>query len=340
MKENLNSAPFELRGRWQYRFRSLIIFCWSLVFITTRRLLKGARFPNWNWTLESSTYFTKQQTKIAFDMLDIEDGREYEDSFMFASPALAKVKIEPVTAPVKGHWVQPKAAMRPVTVLYLHGGGYAYYSRAHHNLIALVTLSVGSRTFALDYRLTPEHAFPAQLEDAMAAYRWLIQSGVEPGNLVVMGDSAGGNLSLALLLALKEAQEPLPAMAVCISPWTDATNSGQSMTGNESHDWVEKRMPVRWAGWYCKDTLASHPLVSPVNADLIGLPPVYIQAGSAEILRDMIISFAENSKKQGAQVRLEVWENMTHDFQAYGDLIPESQEALRRIGEIVREYVS
>ncbi len=340
MTENLNQQPFELSGRWQYRLRSVLILCWSMLYITLRRLFRGPRLPNWSWALEASTYFLKAQSAFAFYMPNIVDGREYEDSLTFSSPAVAQIKVESVNLPVKGHWYQPKAAAGHVTVLYLHGGGYAYYSKAHQNLIALVTLAAESRTFALDYRLIPEHPFPAQLQDAQAAYRWLLETGVAPEHLVIAGDSAGGNLTLALLLALRDAQLPLPALAICLAPWTDVSNPGDSMTTNASFDWVDKRMPAQWADWFCEDTTVSNPLVSPIHAGLSGLPPIYIQSGSAEILNDMICTFADHAAKQGAQVELEIWPNMTHDFQAFGEITPESKEALLRIGEVVREHVA
>ena len=339
MNENQNLPFFVLSGRRQYRVRSILALYWSLLYISIRRLFRGPQFPNWNWPLETTTHFMKAQASTTFEMANHTDGREYEDALVFGSPAATRVIIEPVPLPVKGHWYEPKAGARDVTVLYLHGGGYTYYSKSHENLIALVTLAAESRTFALDYRLAPEHSFPAQLEDALAAYRWLLETGVAPERLVVMGDSAGGNLTLALLLALKDARVPLPALAICLAPWVDLSNSGNSMTTNADHDWIEKRMADRWAKWFCKGTSTHDPLVSPNHADLRGLPPIYIQAGSAEILYDMICAFAEKAKGQGADVTLQVWENMTHDFQAFGDITPESKEALLRIGEVITERI-
>ncbi len=285
-------------------------------------------------------YFLKTQAAAAFSLPDPADGREYEDALVFNSSAVAQVRIDPVNLSVKGHWYQPKSGARHVTVLYLHGGGYAYYSKAHQNLIALITLAAKSQTFALDYRLIPEHPFPAQLEDALAAYRWLLETGVAPERLVVAGDSAGGNLALALLLSLRDAQLPLPALGICLAPWTDLSNSGDSMTTNATYDWIEKRMADRWADWFCKNANVGNPLISPIHADLKGLPPIYIQAGSAEILHDMICSFADQAEKQGANVRLDVWTNMTHDFQAFGNTTPESAEALQRIREVVEKYIA
>ena len=340
MKETLNSAPFALNGRWQYQLRSVLTLFWSSVYVSVRRLLRGPRLPGWSWALEASTHFLKAQTSAAFDMPTPAQGRAYEDSLVFNSPAVAQVRIDPVDLSVKGHWYKPKSAAPHVTVLYLHGGGYAYYSKAHHNLIALVTLAAESQTFALDYRLAPEHPFPAQLEDALAAYRWLLETGVVPDRLMVAGDSAGGNLVLALLLSLRDARLPFPALAICLAPWTDVSNPGDSMTTNAAYDWVNKRMATRWADWFCQGADASNPLVSPIHADLSGLPPIYIQAGGAEILHDMIRAFADRAKQQGAPVSLEVWPTMTHDFQAFGDITPESKEALLRIGQVVREYVA
>jgi monoterpene epsilon-lactone hydrolase len=310
-----------------------------LLTVSVRRLLRGPLLPNWSWMFEVSIHFIRNQTITAFNMTNQAEGREYENSLVFTSPAVAEMKIEPILTPVKGHWYHPKSEAKDITVLYLHGGGYAFYSKAHENLIALVTLAAKSQTFALDYRLIPEHPFPAQLDDALAAYRWLLETGIKSERLVVIGDSAGGNLVLVLLLALRDSKLPLPALGICIAPWTDIENSGNSLKDNEPFDWVEKRMPLKWAEWLCKDTHPSNPMVSPINADLRGLPPIYIQAGDAEILYDMIQSFYNRAQAQGANVKLDVWRHMNHDFQAFGDHIPESKEALMRIGQVIKENV-
>lgn len=157
---------------------------------------------------------------------------------------------------------------------------------------------------------------------------------------MVIGDSAGGNLTLALLLSLRDSRLPLPALGICLAPWTDAENCGGSMTANAAYDWIEPRMAARWAEWPCSGADRRNPLISPIHADLNGLPPIYIQSGSAEILHDMIRAFADQAREQGAKVTLEVWQNMNHDFQAYGDLVPESGAALARIGEVNAEHVA
>jgi monoterpene epsilon-lactone hydrolase len=340
MSDRPTRAPFTLHGRWQYRWRSVMTLWWSTVFITVRRLLRGPRFSNWSWGFETVLHFMKAQAATAFALPDLTDGREYEDALVFASPAVDQVCIEPVAGAIKGDWFRPKSQTRNVTVLYLHGGGYVHYAQhTHQNLIALVALATEAQTFALDYRLAPEHPFPAPLDDALAAYRWLLATGVAPERLVIAGDSAGGHLTLALLLALREARLPLPAASICLCPWTDLANSGESMTTNAPYDWIDQQMTAQWSAWFCQDADFRHPLISPTQADLQGLPPLYLQAGSAEILHDMIEAFAEHARQQGASVELEVWPNMVHDFQAFGTMLPESQAALARIGEVIKNYV-
>jgi monoterpene epsilon-lactone hydrolase len=347
------STPIKTSGRLSYRLRSVLNLLGSSAAVSIRRLIHGPLLPGWTWTLEVGTHFLRRQTKTAFDMHNMQAAREYENSLIFASPAITRVIIEPTSFPrrngknlgdenvaqIQGHWFTPVEATPQAVMLYLHGGGYAYYSKFHANLIALVTLAAECRTFALDYRLVPEYPFPAQLDDAIETYRWLLESGVSPDRLVVAGDSAGGNLALALLLALREAQTPLPALAVCISPWTDIGNSGESMENNQCYDWPQKHMPEKWAKWLCDGSNPQNPLISPIHADLHGLPHIFIQAGESEILFDMIRQFADTAKKQGGDLALEVWENMNHDFQAYGDNIPQSRAALSHIGRVVRHHI-
>ena len=230
----------------------------------------------------------------------------------------------------------PQNANEPTTVLYLHGGGYSFYPCGYADFIKQFALAANSRTFALDYRLSPEHRFPAQLEDALHCYRWLLENAASPDALVVAGDSAGGNLTLALLLALRDEKIPPPALAVVLSPATGLEGLRNSVDTDQRRDWIDQRMLEKWVGWFCGPDQLRSPLVSPGYADLRGLPPIYIQAGRAEILYASIQAFVEEARKQGADVRLESWENMTHVFQLFAPHVPQSIEALRRIGEVIR----
>ncbi len=332
------TVRIHFRGPLRYRLRSAAELSQSVLEVSARRALKGPRLPGWNWFVELATQVAKRQTLAAFRMADVKEARRYLDSTVISSPALSAVSITPVVQEkFRGSWFTGKNfagqnTEPSVSVLHFHGGGYSFYPQAYAHFIALITLAAKSRTFALDYRLSPEHRFPAQLEDALNAYRWLLEEGADPDRLIFAGDSAGGNLTLALLLAARESKLPLPALAVTLSPPTDFETD---LTGKGDFDWIEKRMLEQWADWFCDSAERRNPLVSPLWADLRGLPPIYIQAGRAEILYASIQAFADRAQEQGADVVLETWEDMTHDFQMFGLDSPPSAEALRRIGQVI-----
>jgi len=329
------TARLHFAGPAQYRLRSAAELSRAVLAVSARRLLKGPRRPGWNWLVEVGTEALRRQVTAAFKMGDVNKARRYLDSVVITSPALSEVTITPVAQEkFRGSWFVPGNAT--TTILYFHGGGYSFYPQAYANFIALITLAAKSRTFALDYRLTPEHRFPTQLEDALNAYRWLLAEGTDPARLVVAGDSAGANLTLALLLAARNAKLPLPALAIALSPPTDFE---AALAGNQDFDWIGKPMLLQWADWFCDSAQRPDPLVSPLRADLRGLSPIYIQAGRAGILYDSIQTFAENAKHQGADVFWDSWEDMNHDFQMYGPDAPQSADALRRIGEVIEPQV-
>lgn len=253
-------------------------------------------------------------------------------------PRIGEVPIAELTlAELLALKVTARPAARRVReqVHLIHGGGYAFYVRSYDNLIARFALATKARTFALDYRLTPEHPFPAQLQDALAAYEWLLLQRTAPQGLLIAGDSAGGNLALALLLALRDRSLPMPRLTICLSPWVDLSNSDPSMVRNARFDWVERRMPEQWAEWFCNGMDPTQPQFSPLHAQLHGLSPMYIQAGGAELIIDSILAFARRAKDHGAEVQLEVWPTMIHDFQAFGKASPYARDAWSRLREVV-----
>lgn len=326
-------ARIDFRGPMRYRIRSARELALSVLEVSARRVIKGPRLPGWGWYLEIATRALRRQVSIAFTMPDVEEARRYLDSLVINSPALTEVNIRQVVhEKFRGSWFSSKNEVAHAAVLYLHGGGYSFYPQAYASFIAQVTLAAKSRTFALDYRLTPEHRFPSQLDDALNAYRWLLDNGTDPGNLVLAGDSAGGNLSLSLLLQIRAEKLPMPALAIALSP---PTNFDAEISGNEDFDWINKRALLHWRDWFCDPGQRRNPLVSPLWADLRGLAPVYIQAGRAEILYESIQAFADHARDQGADVVLEAWEGMNHNFQVFGPDVPQSAEALRRIGEVI-----
>jgi len=329
-----------LSGPARYRIKSAAMLGRTAAEVCLRRLLRGPRSPSWNLAAELGTEVLKKQLRAAFEMHDVKEARSYLNSIVVDSGTTSKVNISNVIQDTfRGSWFVPKAENPDIVILYLHGGGYAFYPRGFYdNLSALIALSANAKVFALDYRLTPEHRFPAQLIDATAAYLWLMHSVQTPSRLVIVGDSAGGNLALSLLLYLRDAQLPLPALGVCLSP---ATNFGLAALepSTPELDWITPEMAMRWADWFCTASERSNPLVSPLNADLTGLPRLYIQAGGAGILFASIQAFVEEARKQGAAVAFDVWPEMNHDFQTFGYDVPQSAEALRRIGQVITGHI-
>lgn len=331
----------KLGGPARLRIQNAAMLGRTTAEVCLRRLVKGPRSPSWNLAAELITEILKKQLLAAFEMHDVKDARSYLDSLVVDSGALAKVNVSNETLETfRGSWFVPRVDQTERVILFLHGGGYAFYPRGFYdNLSAELALGAKAKLFALDYRLTPEYRFPAQRMDAVAAYSWLVKSGVSPENLVVLGDSAGGNLTFSLLLFLRDEKIPLPALGICLSP---ATNFGlEALEGAAPDlDWITPQMAMRWADWFCCENERALPLVSPLHADLRGLPPLYIQAGGAEILLPSIEFFVAEAKRQGADVSLDVWPEMNHDFQAFGYDVPQSADALRRINEVIAGRLS
>ncbi len=248
-------------------------------------------------------------------------------------------------APLNGEWIEPIApdhAARHRCILYLHGGAYiAMSARTHRAITSRLACWSGARLFALDYRLAPEHPFPAALDDALAAYRALIAAGMPPSRIVVAGDSAGGGLALALLLAARDAGDDLPAGAVLFSPWTDLAVTGDSIIANNAADalfvgsWVSAI-----ARHYLADAEATNPLVSPVYADLTGLPPLLIQVSDTEVLLDDSRRVAEHARRAGVEATLQIWPGLPHGWQIFAPILPEARNALRDAAAFIRARLS
>ncbi len=219
------------------------------------------------------------------------------------------------------------------TVLFLHGGAYTIGSfRNYGHFTWRIARAARARVLAIDYRLSPEHPFPAALEDATDAYRWLLKRGSRSERLMIMGDSAGGGLTLALMLKLRDERAPLPAGAVAMSPWTDLAVTGASVHSNAVRDpmVVASEVP-RFAEMYLGDTDPRNPYASPLYANPSGLPPTLIQAGEDEVLVDDSIRMAQKMKDAGCEVELQVWAGMPHVFQLLVPVMPEANAAIEHI---------
>ncbi|MCC6613035.1 MAG: alpha/beta hydrolase [Anaerolineae bacterium] len=233
-------------------------------------------------------------------------------------------------------WITPANAVPGRALLHAHGGGFITGSRqTHRALVARLTLACRARALVYDYRLAPEHAHPAALDDTLAAYSWLRGAGFAPAQIILCGDSAGGALVLLALLKLRDAGDPLPSSAVCLSPVTDLTGSGETMISNAERAILLKPEHLTGMPHYVGAQDASSGQVSPLFADLHDLPPLLILAGSIEILLSDATRFADKALAAGVDATLEVWPGMWHDWPVFAPFLPEAQDAIRRIGAFV-----
>ena len=271
---------------------------------------------------------------------DLTTMRDTVEDFYRANFRLAEdVEVEAVFAPVSGLWITTPAG-RSRSILYFHGGGYALgSSRAYAEMTSWIARAAQARVFVVDYRRAPEYRFPAALEDALLAYRWTVSSGADPRTIVVAGDSAGGGLTLALLTSLRDRGEPLPSCAICISPWVDLEMTGESIVSRAALDPLLTREGLQqFADWYLGGQDARNPLVSPLHADLQGLPPLLIQVGTSEILLDDALRLRERARAAGVNVTLTKYQDMPHVWHVFASFLPEGREADREIGNFVMQH--
>ncbi len=304
----------------------------------------GPSRPGWTWRDESLARF------IQGEFVDVP-----------ADPALLRRRMEAMALPplkrplvrcadesvagMKARWYVPRSAKAvadhgPV-LLYLHGGGYVFGSlKTHADFIVRLAVASGVRTLAFEYRLAPEHPYPAALDDCVAAYQWLLRRGVDPQRIVVAGESAGGGLALTSLCQLRDEGDPLPAAAVAISPWCDLAMTFPSIDGNEPYDFSSRNQSSVWGGWYTAGADPRHPEISPLYADLAGLPPLLLQVGSAEMLADEVIALAQKAEQAGVEVTLETWEHMFHIWHFAALVLPQGAAAIDHIGRFVRFHTT
>jgi acetyl esterase/lipase len=243
---------------------------------------------------------------------------------------------------VPAQWATPDGVATTSVVLYFHGGGYCFCSmRSHRRLAGHLARAAGCRVLNVDYRLAPEDPHPAALTDALTAYRWLLDRGVEPTDLVVAGDSAGGGIAAALMLKARDEGLPLPAAGVLMSPWVDLAMTAESVTTRADVDVRQDPAGTRW----CADLFLAgqdprDPYASPLYADLTGLPPLYIQAGDWDILVDDARRLAQVAERAGVGVRLDVFPEMLHAHQLWAGNMPEADDAIARVGEYVRQRLA
>ncbi len=269
------------------------------------------------------------------DMIEL---RKAYDGMGELFPPAADVTLEKVSAnSVSAEWSSTPGAAQDRVVMYVHGGGYVIGSVAsHRHLVTELGRAAGTRTLSLDYRLAPEHPFPAAVDDALAGYRFLLAQGLEPANIAIAGDSAGGGLTVATLLAIKGAGLEQPACGFCISPWVDMEALGNSMTTQASLDpMVQKDGLLGMAAAYLNGSNARAPLAAPLYGDLRDLAPLLIQVGAAETLLDDSTRLASVAGAAGVEVNLQVWPEMIHVWHFFHPMLGAARQAIKGAGEII-----
>lgn len=285
----------------------------------------------------------------AFERInDLEARRKLIEQYFCVHPSTTELQGQwypAKTGPIPLEWVIADGADPNRRILYMHGGSWISGSPAGYRaFLSRISQAAGAVVLAVDYRLAPEHPFPAGLDDCLQAYQWMRQNspggreGV--GSAYLMGDSAGGNLALATLLKVKDLNRPLPTAVIAISPATDFTGGSPSLISRASVDPIinPQVLPALMPVYLGTDTDPAHPYASPLFGDYRGMPPLLLQVGDAEVLRDDSTRLAKRAREQGCDVTLEVWEGMPHVFQGFAPFLPEAQQAIETMGEFIGRH--
>jgi acetyl esterase/lipase len=275
----------------------------------------------------------KLKPEVVDDTFSVEEFRRSVDRASSRSRLPKEITVEPLTVgDMYAEWIAPPDAPEKKAILYIHGGGFMSGSCHTHRMhVAKFALSTGVKSLLFDYRLAPEHPYPAAVEDCITAYRWMLKQGYGPANIVIAGESAGGTLTLATLVALRDLALPLPAGGVSISPVTDLTCRAPSFLGNYKKDIAPLNSWSVWTKYYIADSDPALPWLSPLMADLHGLPPMLLCIGTHEIHYDDTINFAAKARQHGNDVTLLEYEGGCHAFPILAPLFPEATDAMAKI---------
>lgn len=268
--------------------------------------------------------------------------RERLDAIGSTSPPAGDIRLEPIDANgVAAEWSLAPGSDPSKVLLFFHGGGYCSGSIvSHRGMVTEAGRAARARTLAVGYRLAPEHPFPAAIEDARSAYRFLLDQGVAPSKIAIAGDSAGGGLTLALMTRVRDAREPLPACAWLVSPWVDLQMTGASLAEKAVTDpLISKSYLEELASAYLAGADPANPLVSPLNADLAGLPPLLVQVGSAETLLDDAVRIARRAGAADVRVNLEIWPHMIHAWHLWAAQLEAGRRAIASAGAFIRAHL-
>lgn len=274
--------------------------------------------------------------RVAVKPKSIEEVRIQFEKLMAEYPLLAELRQEPVSiGELSACWFFSPEASRKKIILFLHGGGYIAGSlESHKNLIGRLSAATNAAILGVSYRLAPEHPYPAALDDALAAYRWLLHHPYARSKIAIVGLSAGGGLALSLLLKLKEEKIAMPAGAVCFCPWVDLQEEkpeapSQDILSAEKLEWAAKQ----YAG---KENLKD-PFISPIQGDLRGIPSLFIQTGTRDLLHPQAVKLAEKAKKEKVDTTLDIWKDMIHGWTLFAPEFPEAEEAIEKAAKFLNE---
>jgi epsilon-lactone hydrolase len=268
--------------------------------------------------------------------------RQRLDAIGSTSPLAGDIGLEPIDANgVAAEWSLAPGSDPSKVLLFFHGGGYCSGSIvSHRGMVTEAGRAAQARTLAVGYRLAPEHPFPAAIEDARSAYRFLLDQGVAPSKIAIGGDSAGGGLTLALMTSVRDGREPLPACAWLVSPWVDLRMTGASLAEKAAIDpLISKPYLEELASAYLAGADPANPLVSPLNADLAGLPPLLVQVGSAETLLDDAVRIARRAGAADVRVNLEIWPHMIHAWHLWAAQLEAGRRAIASAGAFIRAHL-
>ncbi len=288
-------------------------------------------------------FMTRQYFKRISPYADVQKKRAAWNKLGDKSRVAKSVHVRQATIEgINCEWLVPEGCEGAPVLYYLHGGAYLMGStQTHRRMVSHIARASGTRALVPNYRLAPEHRFPAAIEDSTAVYRSLLEAGTDPAAIVIAGDSAGGNLTMATLLVLRDAGDPLPTAVCLMSPWLDLAAEGESMDSRAKHDpWFRPEDIPEIVEKYCSKYDTKNPLVSPVYADPSNLPPTLIQVGDHEILLSDSTRMADKISEVGGSVTLQIWPDMWHVFQLFVGLMPESKRAINDISTFLKQHLN
>jgi epsilon-lactone hydrolase len=296
-----------------------------------------------NFVLRNRHLLNLQLKKEAWDLnTSIPRFRQIcEDGALKAGKLPEGIVVSQVqAASLPAEWISPAVPENDAVIFYTHGGAYVSGTCSDHRTwVAKFVEGTGVSALLFEYRLAPEHPYPAALEDSLAAYGWLLDQGVSPDRIVIVGESAGGGLCLATLLALRDKGFPLPAAAVALSPWTDLKLTGASHRTKAKVCLSPTGMAAVCSKYYVGENDPGDPWISPLYGDLHGLPPMAIYVGDDETMRDDSIRFAEKAQAAGVEVRLKVEKGMVHCYPLFSPIFPEATQAMNEICAFIKKHI-